>query len=76
MIRIPVCFSCKYFIADYSKKGVYKCSGFPEGIPNDVFNNKTREDKRECTSGYHYVERRYKRQQTEESNNIESRKDT
>ncbi len=66
MIKIPVCFSCKYFIADYSEKGVYKCRAFPKGIPINVFSNKSRSDKHECANGYSYVERTYKRQQTEE----------
>lgn len=65
MIRIPVCFSCKHFIADYSEKGVYKCRAFPEGIPDNVFDNKVHGDEHDCTDGYSYVERTYKRQAEE-----------
>lgn len=55
MIRIPVCFSCKHFIADYSEKGVYKCRAFPDGIPGTVFINSIRDDKG-CANGYRYID--------------------
>lgn len=62
MIRIPVCFSCKHFIADYSEKGVYKCKAFPEGIPETVFMSSIRDDKKGCTNGYRYIDMTHKQQ--------------
>lgn len=54
MIRIPRCFSCKYFIADYSEKGIYKCKAFPDGIPKEIF-LKIAYDGEECAAGYHHT---------------------
>ena len=44
------CVMCKYFIFDFSFE--HKCKAFPNGIPDDVFNNNS--DDKVCKDNFKF----------------------
>lgn len=52
MIKIPVCFFCKYYNFDTET-----CKAYPNGMPNGMLGHKKRDDK-ECNNGFKFEERK------------------